>query len=356
MKFFGTLLAVLLLWSVEAQGADHAVVLLYHHVSTETPPSTSVTPQTFQQHLNYLADNGYRVLSLSQILNTLLQEKEVPDKTVAITFDDAYRSVLDNALPLLEKKQWPFTVFVSTQAIDRGYTNYLGWPELRKLLAAGAEIGNHSHTHNHLVRQKESETPKQWAIRVREDIMIASRKLQEELDVEAKMFAYPYGEYTPELKEIVAGLRIFGIAQQSGVVGFGTDRLAVPRFPMATNYADMKRFVIAIQSKPLPVIDDEQGPVVLRAGQSNKYHLDFTLRPGEYQVQNLACYSSSGERLTITTEEKEETRRTSISLPKWQAGRHKINCTAPSLKGSGEYFWHSWQWLVKEQDGQWYRE
>ena len=45
--------------------ADNAVILLYHHVSSTTPASTSVTPAVFEQHLQHLAD-GYNVISLEQ--------------------------------------------------------------------------------------------------------------------------------------------------------------------------------------------------------------------------------------------------------------------------------------------------
>lgn len=356
MKIYFTVLISFFLTVVSSHGADHAVVLLYHHVSTETPASTSISPQAFQEHLEYLETNDFKVLPLSQILKSLDKGNSLPDNTVSITFDDAYRSVLENALPLLKKRNWPFTVFVNTAAVDKGYRNYLNWHDLRVLLKSGAEFGNHSHNHFHLVRKKVGESDEQWRTRTREDLTIASSRLEKELGITTKMFAYPYGEYTPELKAIVDQLGYFGIAQQSGAVGFGFDRLAVPRFPMATNYADMQRFATSVNSRPLPVEDVWTGPVVLQTGSISQNKFEFTLLPGDYQEHGLACFSSSGERLELEKKIVQDGWRISIRLPEWQPGRRKVNCTAPSLKEKGVYYWHSNQWLVKKQDGQWYTE
>ena len=76
------LLLLLLSLVAQARAADHAVVLLYHHVSADTPPSTSVTPAVFRRHLEYLAAGNYKVLPLSRILETLASGGSLPDKTV----------------------------------------------------------------------------------------------------------------------------------------------------------------------------------------------------------------------------------------------------------------------------------
>ena len=193
-RFAILLLGVLVIPKLHA--ADHAVILLYHHVSDNTPASTSVSPQVFRQHLDFLAAEGFTVLPLGRILTTIANGEPVPDKTVAITFDDAYRSVMDNALPMLEKHHWPFTVFVSTRAIDEGYRNYLTWDELRKLVKAGAEIGSHSHSHDHLVRRHDGESASEWRRRVEQDIRRATQQLETELDIRISLFAYTFGEYS----------------------------------------------------------------------------------------------------------------------------------------------------------------
>ena len=77
-----------------AQDADpQAVILQYHHISSTTPRSTSVTVEEFRLQMDYLRDNGFTVLPLESIVKALQQHMPLPEKAIAITFDDAYISV-----------------------------------------------------------------------------------------------------------------------------------------------------------------------------------------------------------------------------------------------------------------------
>ena len=110
---------VVLLFLALAAGAaradDHAVILIYHHVADDTPASTSVTPERFAAHLDYLGDNDFNVMPLMDLLDAIRDEKPLPENSVAITFDDAYRSVYTIARPMLDARGWPYAVFVSTE-------------------------------------------------------------------------------------------------------------------------------------------------------------------------------------------------------------------------------------------------
>jgi hypothetical protein len=123
---------------------------------------------------------------------------------------------------------------------------------------------------------------------------------------------------------------------------------------MATNYADMDRFAVSVNSRPLPVTDISSGPAVQVEGNTSQFTLALTLLPGDYRIAGLSCYSSSGERLVM--KRGEEANRVSVQLPDWTAGRRKINCTAPSSREQGVYYWYSHLWLVKHPDGTWYTE
>ena len=48
-----------------------AVILQYHHVSDTTPSSTSISPQQFEIHMQYLADNNFNVVALSDLMNSI---------------------------------------------------------------------------------------------------------------------------------------------------------------------------------------------------------------------------------------------------------------------------------------------
>lgn len=342
-----------MIFSHVSRAANHASVLIYHHVSDITPESTSVTPAVFAQHMAYLDANGFSVRPLGTILETLRSGGDLPDKTVAITFDDAYRSIMEHAAPILLRYRWPYTIFVNTHAVDEGYHNYLSWDELAALAKDGAEIGNHSFSHGHLIRHREDEGNAEWKIRVEDDIQRAQREIRRALGIEPKLFSYPYGEYTAELQELVGALGFFGITQKSGAIGSGFDPLAVPRFPMATHYEDMERLAIAANARPLPVGNVDAGARIIEEGHTAEGHYAFDISPDGYRLSKLACYSNDGTRLEMTQVPTGDGIRISMQLPDWPAGVRKINCTAPSATKKDVYYWYAQLWIVRRADGDW---
>lgn len=333
---------------------DHAVALVYHHVSEDTPALTSVTPDTFEAHLEYLEQGDFQVWTLGKILDAIENSQAIPNNTVALSFDDAYRSVYEEAFPRMHRQGWPLTLFVNTDAIDRGYKNSMTWEQIRELVAAGAEIGNHSSSHSHLVRLKQGETDAQWRQRIVDDIRHAEQRLIDETGVKPTLFAYPYGEYSEELKSILRELGYRGIAQQSGAIGTVTDLLAVPRFPMSSGYANMNRFATSVRSRPLPVRTAKASTP--RAPTDRIDNLQITLDDGDFRHRQLACYTAGGQSLPSELQ-SEQPLEIHIDLGFEQnPGRNKINCTAPSSSESGVYYWYSYQWLVRNPDGSWYRE
>jgi len=348
------LLLALLCWVTPGFASDHLVVLLYHHVDARTPASTSVTPQTFAAHLDYLAAQDFTVWPLGKALDTLRRGEALPPNTVSITFDDAYKSVYDEAYPRLRERGWSATLFVSSEALDRGYRNFIGWDELRRLAADGFEIGNHSHSHAHLVRRLAGESEAEWRARTKADIGTAQQRINAETGIEPALFAYPYGEYSPGLAEIVAGFGFTGIAQQSGAIGASSDFLALPRFPMSTGYADLQRFATVVRARPLPVLRAQPAGENPLDGRLASLRLEIA--PDAYRAAQLACYSAAGERLELRAEAGDPLRLRVALAGDQSAGRNKINCTAPADDEPGAYFWYSYLWLVKNPDGSWYRE
>lgn len=340
-----------LLWLSSPLADDHAVVLIYHHVSADTPASTSVTPATFERHLDFLERNEFNPWPLSRILDAVAARAPLPRNTVAITFDDAYRSVLEEALPRLQRRGWPFTLFVNTEAVDRGYATSLNWEQIRELARAGVEIANHSHSHDHLVRRRDGESEAQWRQRVVRDIETAAERIEAETGSRSRLFAYPFGEYSDALKAVVRDLGYRGIAQQSGAVGYLTDMLAVPRFPLAQGYDDLQRFATSVNSRPLPVSNVTATPSSRRAGDIEQ--LRIRLEPGAYRPQQLACYGG-GETLKPSTVSDNPTEILVDLAGVGRTGRNKVNCTAPASGASGAYFWYSYQWLLRHPDGRWY--
>ncbi len=332
-----------------------AVILMYHHVSETTPAITSVTPDTFTSHLDYLQENSFSVWPLEKVLKHLVNDKVLPDKTVVITFDDAYISVYETAYPELKKRGWPFTVFVTTQYINTGYKNFMSWQQLQEIESNGASIGNHSHRHPHLIRHRQNETQQEWLQRAITEIDTAQSILKEKLQYPLPVFAYPYGEYSTEIQSLLQRSGYYGIGQHSGAVGATSNPYALPRFPMATGFDDMENFAIKVNSKPLPVIASLPADGVLTA-EDDVARLQLIVADGDYNRSRLACYASGQGRIQAQWHETDNQRLLVEAAQILQPGRTKFNCTAPSLSRKNTFYWYSFLWMKPEADGNWYQE
>jgi peptidoglycan/xylan/chitin deacetylase (PgdA/CDA1 family) len=333
----------------------HAVILLYHHVAEDTPSSTSVTPRIFETHLRYLADHDYQVVPLSRIITALAEDKPLPQRAVALTFDDAYRSVYIHAAPLLERHGYPYAVFVSTDYIDNGSSSYLSWAQLRELESRGAEIGNHSRAHEHYLHRLPTESPAVWRRRIRGDIQAAQERLSEELERPLAALAYPYGEFSPALTAIAAELGYTAFGQQSGPVGPASDPQALPRFPMASGYAGLdslgeklrtRPFRVSVLSPNDPVLEMDTAPPTLR----------LTLQAPDARLDGLTCFVTGQSAPALKWIDREAATVEVTAQNRLPVGRSKYTCTAPATDGGGVYYWYSHLWMTPPAPGEWYRD
>ena len=358
-NFFTQLLYTLFMlypWLVvpEASAANNCIILQYHHFSTDTPRSTSVTPDEFEAHLNYLTENRYYVWPLDHVVDHLKSNRQLPEKCVAITVDDAYVSVYKEAFPRLRKRGWTFTVFVSSEGVDRGRGVYMTWEQMREMAGSGVRFENHSHSHSHLIRRRNGESRSIWLARVEKDISKAQRRIFNELGQEPRLFAYPYGEYNTEIKAIVDRLGLTGFGQQSGPAWTGSDFLALPRFSMAASFAAMPEFKIKVRTLPLPVIEATPGDPVLSVDEWQPV-LTLRLAEGDYRKEQLRCYVSEQGAGDVTWEDKSAGILKVRAKAPLNVGRSRYNCTTPNYQGN-RFYWYSHTWIRRNKDGSWYRE
>ncbi|MBU2178342.1 MAG: polysaccharide deacetylase family protein, partial [Gammaproteobacteria bacterium] len=209
--------------------SDAAVILQYHHVSSTTPKTTSVTPAEFRQQLQHLKDQNFKVVSLERIINQLQRNEATADNEVAITFDDGFANVFTTARPILKEFGYPYTMFLGPALIDRQEGPVLSWEQIQTMHNEGVIIANHSSYHQRLAVPTKGESMVQWRSRVKADILLAEQQLEEKLGVKRKWLAYPYGDFSAELETLVSELGFVGIGQQSGAVGPGVSMTRIPR-------------------------------------------------------------------------------------------------------------------------------
>jgi peptidoglycan/xylan/chitin deacetylase (PgdA/CDA1 family) len=259
-------------------------------------------------------------------------------------------------MPMLRERGWPFTVFVSTEAVDNAYRGYLSWDELRELGRNGATFGNHSVSHAHLVRRLDAESEAAWQARISAEISEARSHLNDELGARMiPVFAWPYGEYTTATRTLLADSERFGLGQHSGAAGPDSDFLALPRYPVATGLA-LTEFALRARSRPLPVKLAERERHIADPGEERpplRLVLDDV---DDVRIDELACYASGQGRMQLewlNNGTMEFVIRPERAL---QRGRSKYNCTAPSRNGAGVWYWFGYLWMRQLPDGSWYTE
>lgn len=302
-----------------ALSADWASVIMYHRFGEAQHPATNITVEQFKEHIQELKTGGYTVLPLNEIVDRLEQGEDLPDRTVALTIDDAYRSVFDVAWPLLKEANFPFTVFIATAGVDQAYPDYMTWDQIRTLRDKGVHIGHHGHSHAHY--------PLLSIANVEKDIDTASARFEAELGFVPAIFAYPYGEYGDEIKAVVSKtgfLAAFG--QQSGVAYSGHDRFELPRFAMSENYGGIGRFRLAANALPLRVKDVTPSDNILRRNPPN---FGFTITEDYGNLKTLSCFSSSQTGGAVPIEKIGASRIEVRLSTAFKSGRGRINCTLP---------------------------
>lgn len=316
-----------------------AIILQYHHVATDTPRSTSVTPAEFRQQMQLLKQHNYEVVGLDKIIDALRTGQAMPRNWVAITFDDGFANVFTNARPVLRELNFPYTMFLGPALIDRREGPVLSWEQIRQMQQEGAIIANHSSYHHRLAVPNPTETMDQWRQRVRADILLAERQLKEQLGVAHKWLAYPYGDFSAELEKLLVELGYVGIGQQSGAVGPGVSLTRIPRYPSSSQFAAMQHFEPKLKTLALPVTDYSGADPVTN---KNPPVLRLSVDTSDFNPKALNCFFN-GKPLPVQWLTA-DTFTTQAAAP-LKLSHNRYNCTAPSKSQKGYFYWFSQPWV-----------
>jgi peptidoglycan/xylan/chitin deacetylase (PgdA/CDA1 family) len=337
----------MLLWLAAIPAATAAVILQYHHVSADTPSSTSVTPAEFKAQLQHLKDQKLKVVPLDRLIGQLQRGEALADDEVAITFDDGFANVFTTARPLLKAFGYPYTMFLSPALIDQQQGPVLTWPQVKTMQQEGVIIANHSSYHHRLAVPQPGESKAQWRARVKADILLAEQQLEQQLGVKRKWLAYPYGDFSAELEQLVSELGFIGIGQQSGAVGPGVSLTRIPRYPSSSQFAALKHFMPKLKTLALPVTDYSKANPV---SSVNPPTLQLTVNTADFATDRLQCFfngkaiplqiiAQQGQQLTFSTKAD-----TPLKL-----AHNRYNCTAPSQQKKGYFYWFSQPWVFVQR-------
>jgi peptidoglycan/xylan/chitin deacetylase (PgdA/CDA1 family) len=175
------------------------LVLCYHALSPDWPAALSTTPERFEEQLRWLVGRGYRGATFEQVVTS-----PPAARTVAVTFDDGYRSVLELALPIMRRLGLPGSIYVPTNyagqagpmawdGIDQWIggpheqeLHPLGWDELGTLAAEGWEVGSHTRSHPRLTQLGDAD--------LADELEGSKAACERGMGRACRTIAYPYGD------------------------------------------------------------------------------------------------------------------------------------------------------------------
>jgi peptidoglycan/xylan/chitin deacetylase (PgdA/CDA1 family) len=191
--------------------------------------------------MEYLAKNGYRVITMAQLGDFIAGKEPLPRKTVVITIDDGYRATYQIAFPILRKFGFPATVYLYSDFV--GAADAMTWPQMQEMVKSGLiEIQPHSKSHANLTVRLPGETEARYAERIRREVEAPQAAIQDKLGLASVSFAYPYGD----MNDLVAGLlQRQGVRLGATVTAGGNGFYAYPymlRRTMVYGTDDMETF------------------------------------------------------------------------------------------------------------------
>ena len=184
-------------------------ILMYHSISSCTSPKFrryTVDPETFARQMRCIAEHGFTPITISDLTRTTASGgASLPPRPVLLTFDDGFADFASDALPVLTRFGFTATLYIATAYVgdtsrwlrrEREATRpMLTWQELSQIAASGIECGAHTHTHPQL-----DTIPRAAA---RHEIAHSKGVLEQHLGRAITTFAYPFGYYTPAVRQLV---------------------------------------------------------------------------------------------------------------------------------------------------------
>ena len=161
-----------------------APILLYHHVSDAGYGSRYyVTLDDFRAQMETLRDWGYTSITVSDLVNVLINGGELPDRPVVITFDDGNINIYQNAFPIMHEMGFIGTLYIVANRLDARL--FINSEQLREMANDGWEIGSHGMSHADLTLDSSS---------VRYEVLQSRLTLEDATGEPVNTFAYPYGK------------------------------------------------------------------------------------------------------------------------------------------------------------------
>ena len=234
-------------------GAVSLPILTFHALDGEGDVG-ALPPQVFREGISHMHRQGFRTLDLADAVAMLRNGDALPPRAVVLTFDDGYRSVYTEALPVLQEYGMTATVFLAVGAPEEPAAHdrlpsllgreMLRWHEIREMARAGIAFGAHSLTHADLTRLPGD--------RLETEVCRSRTIIEQHLGSAVPGFAYPFGRYDRRSYALVRQHFDFACSDIFALASYASDPWALERVDMFY-FRGRRRFVLVV-SRWLPVM------------------------------------------------------------------------------------------------------
>jgi peptidoglycan/xylan/chitin deacetylase (PgdA/CDA1 family) len=197
-------------------------IVMYHSIVDNSAVSNdyTVTPQTVDDDLKYLKDNGYQTVTIQNLVDYITNDSPLPDKPVMITADDGFYNNYCYLVPLLKKYGYSAIISFVGEFTDVTAPNdphvaeysYCTWDDIKTMLDSNViELGNHTYNmHDNATRNGCSKLPyesiEEYTNVLTSDVGKLQKEFNSNLGTSPIVFAYPFGYTSKESTEILKSL------------------------------------------------------------------------------------------------------------------------------------------------------
>jgi peptidoglycan/xylan/chitin deacetylase (PgdA/CDA1 family) len=209
-------------------------ILMYHSISEGAGPSC-ISPSLFREQLDILQACAYQAIPLATLPALLQSNRDLPSRSVVITFDDAFADFTTTAFPHLQARSWPATIFLPAAKMGktndwqrgRGRAQFLplmSWETAADLGHRGIELGSHAINHTRL-----TQLPPEVAL---DEIVTSRRSIESITGCSVTSFAPPYGNTNRRLREEISKSYSLAVGTRLGRARPDSDLYNLPRIEM----------------------------------------------------------------------------------------------------------------------------
>lgn len=196
-------------------------IIMYHSVLKGKSGEYIISPEVFESDMKKINEKGYETVFISDLINYVYEDGELPAKPIVITFDDGFYNNLEYALPILEKYDMKAVISIVGIYTDKfteadeanSLYGHLRWKDIKDMMQKGnIEFQNHTYDLHKIangrkgIMKKKNESLEKYESVISNDILKLQQEFEENTGYIPNTFTYPYGAISKESKEILKKL------------------------------------------------------------------------------------------------------------------------------------------------------